>query len=171
MSAQKKKINAALLKRLWSEDSTQALSALSELRRVGHCDYLPELLKLLNETRHEDVKKELELFLCDIRDKGCIPYIIDSLNNDQFQHVKNIIVSSCWQSRLDYSDHLDTFIQIFITEDYLTALEAFTVIEEALLDISEEKKAEYRLRLISSIEDVANEKKPLLKELINLMVA
>jgi len=171
MNTQKKKIDDALLKRLWSEDSIKALTALRELKKVGHCDYLPELLRLLNETRNEELKKELEFFLCDIRDKGCIPYIIDSLNNDQFQHVKNIIVSSCWQSRMDYSHHLDTFIQLFIKEDYLTALEAFTVIEESLLDISEEKIEEYRLRLMSSIEDIAIEKKPLLKELINLMVA
>jgi hypothetical protein len=170
MEKPKKKTDTELLKRLWSDDSGKALSALRELRMVGHCDYLPELLRLLNETRNEEVRKELALFLCDIRDRGCIPYIIDSLKDDQYKQVKNIIVSSCWQSRLNYSNHIDTFIQIFIREDYLTALEAFTVIEESMLDIPEEKITEYRNRLISSIEDVSNEKKPLLKELINLMV-
>ena len=170
MENPKKKIEAVLLKKLWSDDSLQALSALREMRMVGHCDYLPELLKLLNETTHEDIKREMTLFLADIRDKDCIPYIIESLNDDQFKHVKNIIVSACWQSRLNYSDHIDTFIQIFIKEDYLTALEAFTVIEESLLDIPEEKITEYRLRLNSHIENIGTEKKPLLKELINLMV-
>ena len=171
MEKPKKKIDAVLLKRLWSDDTQQALTALRELRMVGHCDYLPELLKLLNESGKEEIRSELAQFLCDIRDKGCIPYIIDSLNDDKFQHVKNIIVSACWQSRLNYSDHIDTFIQIFIKEDYLTALEAFTVIEESILDIPEAKIEEYRNRLISSIEDIDTEKKPLLKELINLMVA
>ena len=171
MEKPKKKIDAALLKRLWSDDTHQALKALGELRMVGHCDYLPELLELLNETGKEELKNELTHLLCDIRDKRCIPYIIDSLNDNKFQHVKSIIVSSCWQSRLKYSDHIDTFIQIFIKEDYLTALEAFTVIEESLFDIPAEKIEEYKNRLISSIEDIDNEKKPLLKELINLMVA
>jgi len=166
----KKRIDPALVKRLRSDDSQKALSALRELRAVGHCDYMPELLKLLKETDFEEVKKELSLFLSDIKDKGCIPYIIDSLNNDHFQPVKNIIVAACWQSRLDYSGHIDTFINIFINEDYLTSLEAFTVIEESLLSIPEEKLSGYRDRLISSIEDIDNEKKPLLRELINLMV-
>ena len=170
MEKSRKKINAVLLNKLWSDDAQKVLSALRELRMAGHCEYLPELLKLLNETQNEEIKKELAIFLCDIRDKGCIPHIIDSLNDDQFQHVKNIIVSSCWQSRLNYSNHIDTFIQIFIKEDYLTALEAFTVIEESLPDIPDEKIKEYRFRLISAIEDISREKKSLLKELINLMV-
>jgi hypothetical protein len=171
METPKKKIDAQLIKKLWSGDSGQALSALKELRSAGNCNYMPELLKLLNETHSEEIRKELALFLSDIRDKGCIPFIIDSLNDDSYQPVKNIIVSSCWQSRLDYSKHIDTFINIFIKEDYLTALEAFTVIEESLLDIPGEKIKEYRSRLITSIEDIDNEKKPLLRELINLMVA
>ena len=171
MEKPRKKVDAVLIKKLWSDDSQQALSALRELRNVGHCNYLPELLKLLNETDAEEIRKELALFLSDIKDKECITYIVDSLNDEQFKPVKNIIVSSCWQSRLNYSDHIDTFISIFIKEDYLTALEAFTVIEESLLHISEEKAKEYRDRLISSIEDIDDEKKPLLRELINLMVA
>ena len=55
MEKPKKKINAELLKRLWSDDTQQALKALSELKMVGHCDYLPELLKLLNEPSKEEL--------------------------------------------------------------------------------------------------------------------
>jgi hypothetical protein len=55
MEKPKKKINAELLKRLWSDDTQQALKALGELRMVGHCDYLPELLKLLNEPSKEEL--------------------------------------------------------------------------------------------------------------------
>ena len=53
-----------------------------------------------------------------------------------------MLVSSCWQSGLDYSEFVIDFTNLFITEDYVTALECFTVIEASgqKIGVSEKRK-------------------------------
>ncbi|MCK7536379.1 MAG: hypothetical protein MZV63_38065 [Marinilabiliales bacterium] len=42
-----------------------------------------------------------------------------------------MLVSSCWQSGLDYSDYSADFAKVFLKGDYATSIECITVIEES----------------------------------------
>jgi len=89
--------------------------------------------------------------------------------NDQYKPIWNIIISACWQSGMDYSNNLDTFIGIFLKEDYLTALEAFSVIEQSLPYLEEHKLVQYREHLESGLNKVDKDKAPLVREMIKIM--
>ena len=60
-----------------------------------------------------------------------------------------MLVSSCWQSGLNYSDYSLDLAKSFLKGDYVTAIECLTVIEESVHELSREKKDE----IIKSLEE------------------
>ena len=70
---------------------------------------------------------------------------------------------------MDYSRELDLFIRLFMECDYRTALECFTVIEEAIVDLEFSEIEKLRKQVLGGLEKVSEEKKPLVKELVNLL--
>ncbi len=163
------KLNSQLVKRLRSEDEMTVLKALGELRSKGNLAYVPELLNVLNVSGSETVQRELVRFLADIREKAVIPYIIDSLRDPRLKTVHHSIISACWQSGIDYSAHLNLFIEIFLAADYMTSLESFSVIEQSLEHLTNEEITHKRELLLKGLDKVSEEKKPLASELVNLL--
>ena len=80
-----------------------------------------------------------------------------------------MLVASCWQSGLDYSEYSGDLAEVFLRSDYVTALECLTVIEESAHELSPAKRKE----IIKIIEEYpvhpSNEKKGLTHELISIL--
>jgi hypothetical protein len=55
-----------------------------------------------------------------------------------------MVISSLWQSRLDFSQWLDIFVEIMFDEELYTAIEAITLIENSLEKLDENQKTELR---------------------------
>ena len=163
------KLDARILRDLSSENEVIVLRAIQGLRSGGNIHYIPELLKLLNRTSSEPVEKELVRFLSDVKDTAVVPLILDGLRDRDLAGARENIVSACWQSGLDFSRGVELFVRLFLEEDYRTALESFTVIEESLMNLSEEKIESARNLLLGGLEKVSDEKKPLARELVNLL--
>ena len=165
-----KKLNSEMVRRLRSDKHNLVIPVLNHLRKSIHASpYLPEVIHLLYETKNIEIRRELSQFLNDYKDPGGIPHILEALQDDQFKPVWNIIISACWQSGLDYSKNLDIFITIFLKEDYLTALEAFSVIEQSMPYLEEKKLGQYRETLIAGLNKVDSDKAPLVREMIKIM--
>ncbi len=169
MSDGKSKIDKELLQNLKSDDENKVFIAIKDLRARGNSSYMPELLNLLSNTTHEEIYREITRLLCDIKDTQVIPYLIDGITDDKYVGIRNTLVSACWQSGMNFSNDLDVFVDIFLKEDYLTALEAFSVIEQSIGQLSTQDIKGYRKKLIIGLHTIAKDKKPLLEELINLM--
>ena len=63
-----------------------------------------------------------------------------------------MLVSSCWQSGLDYSPYAAGLAEIFVNSNLATAIECMTVIEGAASGISEEQKKEI-LSLLGGVKE------------------
>jgi len=167
---EKRKLNTEIVRRIKSDKLSLVIPVLNHLRQSIHsAPYLPEVINLLLETHNEEIRRELSLFLCDIKDPGGIPHIIDALRNDRYKPIWNIITSACWQSCLNYSENLETFIKLLLEEDYMTALEAFSVIEQSLPHLDDRKLDQYRQQLTEGLDKVTKEKAPLVREMIKIM--
>jgi hypothetical protein len=166
---QKKRPDPQILKDLWSADDLLVLKTLGRLRTAGNLTYIPDLLKLLSQTGSEIIEKELIIFLADIKEQGVVPLVAAGLKKPGLARARAGILSAIWQSGLDYSSHTDLFIQLFIEGDYLVALESFTVIEQSLEHISNQKIEKERQYLLDGLARVSEDKKPLALELINLL--
>ena len=130
---------------------------------------MPELLKLLNRTGSELIKKELIRFIADAKEADAVPHILAGLRDPDLAAVRCDIVSACWQSGLDYSAELELFIRLFLEGDYRTALESFTVIEESVINLGKQEIEKARKLLLGGQEHITEEKKPLATELVKLL--
>ncbi len=167
---EKKKLNTEIVRRLRSDKQNLVIPVLNHLRQSIHAAaYIPEVIHLLYETKNSEILQELSLFLNDFKDPYGVPHIMEALRNDRYRPIWNIIISACWQSSLDYSKNLDTFIVIFLKEDYITALEAFSVIEQSLPYLEEQKLGQYRDQLVTELNNVDKDKAPLVREMIKIM--
>jgi len=166
---QKKKPDPQILKDLWSAEDLIVLKTLLKLRTAGNLTYIPDILKLLSQTRNELIEKELIRFLADIKEQGVVPLVVAGLKKPGLKTAHAGILSAIWQSGLDYSRYMDLFIQLFLEGDYLVALESFTVIEQSIEHLSAQEVEEERNHLLNALESVNEDKKPLARELVNLL--
>ena len=167
--SKKIRLDTQILLDLWSKDEGIVLKAILNLRSGGNIHYIPEILKLLNSTTSEPVEKELIRFLSDVKDTAAIPFIVAGLRDQDLARARGNIVSACWQSGLDFSQEVDLFVRLFLEGDYRTALESFTVIEESVLNLDKGKIEHARNLVLGGMDKVSEEKKPLARELINLL--
>ncbi|RLD93811.1 MAG: hypothetical protein DRJ13_15385, partial [Bacteroidetes bacterium] len=79
------------------------------------------------------------------------------------------LVAACWQNGLSYGKHIATFVDVVVSGDYSTAVEAFTVIEEAVGDLEQEEQKALLRSLKSKLQEVDEQKKTLFVELIKVI--
>ena len=85
---------------------------------------------------------------------------MDKLINATSDTGKANLLRICWESAIDFSEYLDVFVDMLINEDFITALEASTVIENLGGKIPEEKL----LAAIKRLETNKDEDKSFLLE-------
>ena len=115
------------------------------------------------------VKKTIEDFMNDIKDQSASKEIMTEIRKPFKQSTTSMLVASCWQSGLDYSEYSKDLIEVFLRSDYVTALECLTVIEESVHELSPAKRKEL-MNIVGEYPDQAsNEKKGLTHELISIL--
>jgi Xaa-Pro aminopeptidase len=80
-----------------------------------------------------------------------------------------MLVSSCWQSGLNYAGYSADLARIFIIGDYVTAIECLTVIEESVYELNKEGKSEIIKLLEEGTPSATDEKKALMLELFSIL--
>jgi hypothetical protein len=115
------------------------------------------------------VKKTIEGFMNDLKDQSVTKEIINEIRKPFKQSTISMLVSSCWQSGLNYSEYSKDLVELFLSSDFLTAFECFTVIEESVHELTRKKRNE----LISIIDGYqlspGLEKEKLTNELISVL--
>lgn len=116
------------------------------------------------------VRKAIEEFMNDLKDPGLRSEIVAEIRKDHKPDTARMLVSSCWQSGMDYSGFLAEFADIFRNSDYATAIECFTVIEEAAQSAERTDKE----KIVSILENdpfpESDSRKILEKQLIAVLV-
>jgi len=154
---------------LRSGNRTAILTTLKELRSDGNVSILPDLFDLLLDQEDEQIIGEISSLLNDLKDKEAAPILSEAVGNPEYTKILTILVSACWQNGLSYGKYIDTFVKVVISGQYEAAVEAFTVVEEAIGDLKQEERDLLVINLKSRIKDVDVQKKPLLSELIKVI--
>jgi len=163
--------NSEILSLLNSDREDLIIQGIEMLREKGNCKLIPNIVELLRENESNIIGRELKGLLFDIKDIKSIPYFIKEIKNKENKKILSILVSSCWQSGLDYSDHIDVFLQSFINENYAVSIEAFTLIETLHLEqkLNTEKLDSVIKELRLRISKMSNEKQALAEELLKTL--
>ncbi|MEI6488384.1 MAG: hypothetical protein WCP52_05450 [Bacteroidota bacterium] len=98
-----------------AEEETEGLSVAN--------DKITSLIQLLTLSENKDFKEETLMIL---KKEKAGDLLITAIKKTKRN--KHILVAACWESEIDFSNHLPYFIDLALDSDYLVSLEAITVI-------------------------------------------
>jgi hypothetical protein len=127
------------------------------------------LASLYDRSDERSILKIIEGFFNDIKDHSVRPEVIAEIRKPWKTNTISMLVSSCWQSGLDYSDYLTDIAKIFLESDYPTAIECMTAISESANNSRRERKDEIIRIVRESSLSFTNEKATLTQELISIL--
>jgi predicted DNA-binding protein len=130
---------------------------------------VPLLVALFERTDNRLIHKTIEEFFNDIKDKSVRPEIITEIRKPWKANTISMLVASCWQSGLDYSEYLNDMAIIFLEGDYTTSIECMTVMEESAPYCSRNTKDSVIRSIEESYLSGMNEKYSLTLELISIL--
>jgi len=127
------------------------------------------LISLYNNTDNDSVKRLIRDFMNDLRDQASCMELVEELRKDLKPETMRMAISSCWQSGLDYSGFSDDFTELFLSSDYMTAIECFTVIESNADRLERSKKDELIRIIKEGTATDTGDKRSLALELISVL--
>jgi hypothetical protein len=127
------------------------------------------LVSLYDETDDNSILKIIEDFFNDIKDQSVRPEVIAEIKKPWKTNTISMLVASCWQSGLDYSDYLADLTDIFLTSDYATAIECMTAISESAPNSNRSSKDDIIRIVRDNPLSFTHEKDALTQELISIL--
>lgn len=146
---------------LLSMQTYVVLKAIEKLRQIGSPAFLDDLLNVLCDTGNDDIKAGIISLLDDLKDENAVPVITIAIQNKKCRNDKASLVASCWKSGLNFSSNLNIFLEIFISEEFTTALEAYSVLENNIPNMFI-KDADKHINYLKNAEQkISADRKPL----------
>ncbi|MCF8225549.1 MAG: hypothetical protein K9J30_06695 [Bacteroidales bacterium] len=152
---------------LRSGNSSAIITTINEIRDHGKIIFLPEIFDLLLNADDNEILGACIDLINDLKQNESVPYVIRAIKDSSLKDIRHHLVSSCWQSGLNYAKYTGLFTDLLIREEYLVAVEALTVIENHLSELTDEETARLLARLQDAVPRATEHKKALINELIN----
>lgn len=127
------------------------------------------LVSLYDRTGEDDIRRATESFMNDLKDQSAAAEVISEIRRRWKPQTISMLVSSCWQSGLNYSSFSSDLADVFLIGDYVTAVECMTVIEEFIDDVDRNKKDEIIKKIEQNTLTAGKEKTALTLELIAIL--
>ena len=126
------------------------------------------LVAYYNKSDNSSVKRLIREFLNDLKDQSSCEEVIAELKKEMKPETLTMLVSSCWQSGLNYSGYTSDFAGLFLAGDFMTAIECFTVIESSVHNMTRREK-DSLIKQIREGSTGIGEKTALALELISML--
>lgn len=150
-----------------SGNRSSIMDALKDIRMESNIAILPELFDLLlAQEENEEIIQEVSSLLNDLKIQEAAPLLAEAMDNPTYEPITRILAAACWQNGLAYGKYAATFVRLTISSDYETAIEAFTVLEEAVGDIEPEERVKLVKEIKHGMSGAPEQKRLLLRELV-----
>lgn len=162
-----------LLDDLNSGSAKKVSAALKALQVHGKVSILKPIVETLKaESTPAESKAEIIEFLSSLKVTNAAPEIIDILRDEKFISVRQLVLSTIWNSKVDYSDYIADFVAIAVEGDFMEALECLTIIENLEGPFQETQILESQLHLRDYAEstETKNEQKAKIMSEIALLI-
>lgn len=169
MTMNQPKINSAIKNKLFSAKTEEVLWALNTLKDKGNKEYLPILFELLLSKPESEIEKEISKLLGTVKDKDTISVFIEALKEEKFKPIRKEILTTCWQNGLDFSSHINVFVDLIINDEWAVAFEAFTVIENLKHFPPAEEFKETKLKIARALKSANEQKVYFLEEILRMV--
>lgn len=165
MTIEKSTKDQEIIQNLWSTNEKTVLDTIKRLRKEGNNTFLLETIKLYIKSKSKELKGAIHNLWCDIQVQESKVVLEEAIKNKDFASIKKDLLSACWQSKLNFNT-IDLFIDSIIEDDFETAVEAYSCIDNNLDFTSKENiKLNYD-KLKNSFSEIHPDKKEFVKQLI-----
>jgi hypothetical protein len=158
---------AAILRKQDTAIITDAIKTLRDEEAFEGA--IPLLASYYDQCSEKSVMKTIEEFFNDLKDLSARTEVISEIRKQWKPKTISMLVASCWQSGLDYSDYLGDMARTFLKADYTTSIECMTVIEGSIQNSTRARKDEIINLIMESPQAFINEKNALVHELITIL--
>ena len=158
-----------IIKDLATGEEKKVLTALKQVRKHGKPEAIRPIVELLKSTTNDLVKSEVISLLYDLKEQNVVEELIFAIEDDFFVDEKAILISIFWQSSLDGSEHISTFVKEAIKGDYMICIEVLTVIENFDATFQETEVEDLKFDLDEAISEEQTEKVNLLKGIRSIL--
>lgn len=154
---------------LFSSDDKEVMRGLKMVRDHGDPSSIRPMLDVHRSTTSDAVRAEVEAILQSLKTESVVDTLVEALSSDDYVDQRAVILSGLWHSGLFPNEHVDTIVRVAIQGDFMTAIEATTVVEnmeppfeyealeEASLSLQEyldEEPGEDKTELIRSLQGI-----------------
>lgn len=153
--------NNEILHKINSGEPELITEAVKEVKENGDLEVAQALLRNLEQLKNEHTISIVVNLLADIKDNRFRGMLIQKIKETPDLPLKSQLLRIVWESSLDYSAHLELFLEILQHEDFTVAFEASTVIENMVHNLN----AEQHTRLHTVIDSFPEEKLYLIKNI------
>lgn len=122
-------------------------TALDALQVYGDETVIAPLIRALDQQKEERSAAEILEFLSSLKSSASIEKVMECLNDPSLEHQRINILSTIWNSPLDYSDYLAEFVALAVKNDFLVTLECLTILENLEGPFNEKDVLESQLLL------------------------
>ncbi|MCE5347731.1 MAG: hypothetical protein LLG13_15800 [Bacteroidales bacterium] len=155
---------------IFDKDNKHIIQAIELLREEQPFEGAVGLLTIFfNKTDDQSIRKIILEFMNDLKDQSVVKEVITEIKKEWKTETLNMLISSCWQSGLDYSEYSLDLTEIFVRGDLTTAIECFTVIEGTIPELSLKRKEELIKIIKESLHSQGEEKRSLSRELLSIL--
>ena len=167
----KAKIESLLLD-VKSSNTAIVKTAFEGLKIVGEPSILLPIILELNTKNHTEKNALILEFLACLKDSKARSIMMDLIQQTELKEYQQLLLSTIWNSPLDYTDYLEVFVDLALKGDFIITLECLTIIENLDGPFSEKSVMEAQVLLgayAESIPDKNSQKGMLISEIALLI--
>jgi hypothetical protein len=153
-SKQRKLKVAQLLADISTGNSAKIINALDALQVYGDETIIEPLILTLTGNVDQTGTAEIVEFLSSLKSTKAVAKIMETIHNPAFAKQRQLILSTIWNSPLNYSDYVADFIAIAVKGDFMEALECLTILENLEGPFEESAILESQLHLKEYLEGI-----------------
>lgn len=142
-----------LIADLNSGNATKISAALKSLQVNGDISVIRPIVGLLKTELSHELETQVLEFLGDVKVTKASAEFISILRDEDFLHQRQQVLSTIWNSKLNYSEYIAEFVEIACDGNFMEALECLTIIENLDGPFEENHILECQLHLRDYIED------------------
>lgn len=118
-----------ITEKLQSDDNKAIVSALKEVKEHGDASIIPFLIDLFLNNQNQEVQDELQKVFFGLNDQDAVKPILNAAEQNIESYQRSFLLSAIWEAGLSIDEHLDQLTNIALKSDYMSMLEAVTIVE------------------------------------------